>query len=104
MLKTGDKVRFLVKSMLGAFKIADIGFIVHIENNWVHIVNMNGIKPDSIVWQFSTRDLGTVFELVESKPNISAWKVTTVDTETVKRACNCDFRDLLMNGCKCGGI
>ena len=102
-MRVGDKIRFLIDRPFYASTVrrGDVGTIVRIDNpnSFIYVIASIGISE----WAAETNSLGIVWEyLNNSETKLGAAIQTVVSNQPHK--CSCVFRDLLMNGCVCGGI
>ena len=99
MFNVGDKVRRIVKDHLAAdFKVGDIAEVLSAPGK---VISLTAMRTGDIVYS----DIAYL-ELVPTV--VPMYGVTRVEIPTTiggnTRKCHCDFRELLMHGCKCGGI
>lgn len=103
--KVGDRVKYLGGNCLDISKDSIYSInAISVSSNFLYVTNDMG----HLSW-YPVSCFASVSHTA-SIPDIGLVKIPAqLDTEhvctmTEKHKCNCEFRSLLMNGCKCGGI
>lgn len=92
MFKVGDEVIYTEKNGI-FFTYGKTYTVLEVDNYNCITLNADDGKP------WTVPSLYVILNNFVARTNLNI-----SNSPTEKHKCNCNFRDLLMNGCKCGGI